>query len=137
MAYRFKHEPESILTVHNDKNSVAAGWNRGIEAAQFEGCDYVLVINSDIIFKSNAIDRLVVFAVSHPEAVMWTMSEYADLFGLEKAPEDENFSEHPHFSCFMVKSDYFNIVLLGFPASLIVIFFLNLGHGEPVPAGLL
>jgi GT2 family glycosyltransferase len=41
---------------------------------------------------------------------MWTMSEYSDLALLEEAPEDENFSENPHFSCFMVKSDFFKNV---------------------------
>jgi len=109
--YVFNHEPESshVVNIPNIE-SVAACWNLGIEKAQELGCDYVLVINVDIVFKSNAIDRLVDFAEAHPEAVMWTMSEYSDLALIEQAPEDENFSEHPHFSCFMVKTDYFKNV---------------------------
>ncbi len=54
------------------KQSVSHAWNMGIEEGKKAGCDYILVINTDIVFKSNAIDRLVDFAEKHPDAVMWT-----------------------------------------------------------------
>jgi GT2 family glycosyltransferase len=109
--YAFLHPPESVQLISGgDVQSVAKGWNLGIEEAHRLACDYVLVINTDIILKSNAIDRLVTFAESHPDAVMWTMSEYADLALLEQCPEDENYTEHPHFSCYMVKPDFFKHV---------------------------
>lgn len=110
LAYHFNYQPESIEIVKSDIPSVAHGWNLGIETGIRLGCEYILVINHDIVFKSNAIDRLVAFAAQHDEAVMWTMSEYADMGGLEEAPEDENSSEHPHFSCFMVKKNFFSHV---------------------------
>ena len=101
--YAFDHEPESVHILKNEgQQSVAKAWNLGIAQAGLLNCDYVLVINTDIVFKSNAIDRLVKFAESQP-ALLWTMAEYADLALLEESSEDENFSEHPHFSCFMVK----------------------------------
>ncbi len=108
--YHFVHEPESIhIAKGKEPQSVASAWNIGIEQAMELNCDYVLVTNTDIVLKSNAIDRLVTFAENAgKEASMWTMAEYADLGMLEEAPEDENFSEHPHFSCFMVRSDFFS-----------------------------
>lgn len=111
LMYKFKSQPESTHIVKPEgEQSVAKAWNLGIEEAGKLGCDYVVVINTDIVFKSNAIDRLVDFAENHQEAVMWTASEYADLAFIEEAPEDENFSEHPHFSCFMVKPSILDIV---------------------------
>src|SRR6185312_8209531 len=105
--YVFDHEPDEIHIVKPEgQQSVAKAWNLGIKKAKELECDYVLVINHDIKFKSNAIDRLVSFGQGHPEAVMWTMSEYSDPAFIEEAPEDENYSEHPHFSCYMVKPDF-------------------------------
>jgi len=99
-----------VLTFPDGEQSVAKGWNTGINKAKELGLDYVLVVNNDIVLKSNAIDRLVAFAENHPEACMWTMSEWADLSSLETCPEDENFNEHPHFSCYMVKPSILDTV---------------------------
>ena len=111
LVYAFDHVPDEIRILHPiGKQSVSQAWNLGIEEGNTAGCDYILVINTDIIFKSNAIDRLVDFAVNHPEAVMWTGSECADLANLKSCPENENYSENPHFSCFMVKNDFFGYV---------------------------
>jgi hypothetical protein len=111
LAYTFDHEPDEIKVLYpTGQQSVSQAWNKGIEEGSKAGCDYILVINIDIVFKSNAIDRLVDFAENHPEAVLWTMSECVDLANLESCPEDENFSEHPVFSCFMVKADFFKHV---------------------------
>ncbi len=109
--FSFIQQPKfSTILKPEGQQSVSKAWNMGIQEAQNQECDYVMVINTDIVFKSNAIDRLVAFAETHPEFVMWTMAEYSDLALLESCPEDENFSEHPHFSCFMVKPDFFKYV---------------------------
>lgn len=110
IAYYFVQQPEEIITIVTNSNnqSVSRAWNMGIDTAALHKYDYVLVINTDIVLKSNTIDRLVSFAESHNEAVMWTASEYADLGGIEEAPEDEGYNEHPHFSCFMVQPDFFS-----------------------------
>ena len=73
LTYVFDHAPSETRILHPDgKQSVSHAWNLGIEEGKAAGCDYVLVINTDIVFKSNAIDRLVDFAEKHSEAVMWT-----------------------------------------------------------------
>jgi GT2 family glycosyltransferase len=80
----------------------------GIEEGKKAGCVYVLVINTDIVFKKNAIDRLVDFAALHPESVMWTGTECNDLATLDACPETERITYNPHYSCFMVKNDFFS-----------------------------
>lgn len=103
-AFKFDQEPDEILIQRGkDPQTVAGAWNVGVEKAAYYKCDYVLVTNTDIVFKHNAIDRLVDFAEAHTEFDMWTSSEYPDLGLIDEADEDENYSEHPHFSCFMVK----------------------------------
>lgn len=110
-AYEFNHEPDKLIPIQPLKEqSVAHAWNRGIQEGINNGCEYILVINTDIIFKSNAIDRLVKFAEAHQEAVMWAMAEWSDAGSIETAPEDEGFNEHPNFSCYMVKKDFFTHV---------------------------
>ncbi len=111
LTYIFNQTPLEIKVLHPiGQQSVSQAWNKGIEIGMKAGCEYILVINTDIVFKSNAIDRLVDFAESHPDAVLWTMTECRDLASLENCPEDESFVEHPNFSCFMVKSDFFRHV---------------------------
>jgi GT2 family glycosyltransferase len=111
LSYIFDHEPSEVKVLYpTGQQSVSKAWNKGIEEGARVGCNYILVINTDIVFKSNAIDRLVDFAEKHSEAVMWTMTECPDLANIEKCIEDESFSEHPLFSCFMVKADFFGHV---------------------------
>lgn len=111
LTYLFNKEPIEVKVLHpTGQQSVAQAWNKGIEEGSRAGCDYILVINTDIVFKSNAIERLVDFAERHPEAVLWTMTECKELSALESCPEDESFAEYPNFSCFMVKSDFFGHV---------------------------
>ncbi len=86
--------------------SVAKAWNTALQFAELK-YDYLLIINTDIVLKSNAIDRLVMFAHQTPEAFIWTASEWADEATIEQAGEDENYNEHPHFSCFLVRPQVF------------------------------
>ena len=109
--YRFRQKPNEIRVLHpKDLRSVAQAWNMGIKEGGNADCEYILVINTDIVFKSDAIDRLVDFAKKHNEAVLWTMAPCGDLDNLEGCSEDETFVQHPDFSCFMVKNDFFKHV---------------------------
>jgi hypothetical protein len=111
LIYLFDRTPNETRILHPErKQSVSHAWNLGIEEGKATGCDYILVINTDIVFKRNAIDRLVDFAQKHPEAVMWTGTECEDLATLESCQENENITENPHYSCFMVKNDFFSNV---------------------------
>ena len=109
LTYVFTQTPLESRVLHSTgQQSVSQAWNLGVEEGKKAGCDYILVINTDIVFKHNAIDRLVDFAVAHPEAVMWTGTECDDLATLESCQETEKITFNPHYSCFMVKSDFFD-----------------------------
>ena len=111
LTYLFSQPPvETKVLKPTGQQNVAQAWNRGIEAGSSLGCDYVLVINTDIVLKSNAIDKLVDFAQAQKDAVLWTMTECQDLTLIEECKEEETFSERPNFSCFMVKTDFFTHV---------------------------
>jgi len=101
--WQFTQHPNELHVLEGRQpQGVTKAWNDGIAKAIELGCEYILILNDDIVLKHDAIDTLVVFAQAHPEASLWSMGAYHDLFGLEQAGEDENFSEHPNFSAFMV-----------------------------------
>jgi len=118
--YPIKESIELVRVKGREPQSVTKGWNDGIKKGIELGCEYVLVINDDIIIKSNAIDRLVSFAESKKDnnSVMWTMGQWAldpeqnkgvteddyvgIVNGLEHSGEDENSTQHPNFSAYMV-----------------------------------
>jgi GT2 family glycosyltransferase len=111
LTYTFNQPIDEIKVLHpTGQQNVSQAWNRGIEEGGKAGCKYILVINTDVVFKSNAVDRLIDFAESRTDAVLWTMTECKELASLESCPEDEGFVENPNFSCFMVKSDFFEHV---------------------------
>jgi GT2 family glycosyltransferase len=83
------------------ENNVSMAWNGCIKRLLDQGCRYVLVPNLDILFKSNCIDRLVAYAEAHPEYILITAGPTGDE-NVESAIDDENVSEHPAFSLFLV-----------------------------------
>lgn len=94
--------------LQNPDNCVSMAWNRAIEFLLKQGCDYVIVPNLDIVFRSTLVDNLVRFAEqSDPDIILWTALPWNDLPTLEEADETPEAPETPHFSCFMVNSDLF------------------------------
>lgn len=111
LQYSFTQHPDEMYVIEGRQpQSVSKGWNDGVQKGIDVGCDYILIINDDIIIKRNAIDRLVAFAEAHPEFVIWSMGGTPDMFNIENCEEDEEWSEHPNFSAFMVKKDFFTHV---------------------------
>ena len=92
---------------------VAKAWNDGISKARELNVDYVLVVNSDIVLRSDCIDNLVGFANRHNEGVMWTAGQFSNLPELETAVlnlDDNNSSPHPSMSAFLVKPNFHDIM---------------------------
>ncbi len=89
------------LALINERNNLARAWNRGIQAALEQGCDYVIVMNLDLIFHAKFLDNLVAFAGQHPEAVVWSGEPWPEHPTLEQAelagPPTQAFDA----SCFM------------------------------------
>jgi len=103
-AWQFTQHPNELHVLEGRQpQAVSKAWNDGIQKAVELGCEYILVLNEDIVLKQDAIDNLVAFAQQRQEAVLWSMGNYHDLFSLEQAiNKPEEFSEHPNFSAFMV-----------------------------------
>ena len=99
--------PKIPLTIMDNPkgNHVGSAWNLGIKTTLQAGFDYVIVCNNDIIFHKKAIDNLIDFAQKHQEYILWTAGEWPNLRTIKTVDDavfDDNFDEHPHFSCFMV-----------------------------------
>ena len=108
---QLSQQPYKVITLEGRQpQAVSKAWNDGIQRAIDEGCEYIFIFNIDIQLKSDAIDNLIRFAESHPEAVIWSMGTHDNPFNLEDAPLDEGFNEHPNFSGFMVRKDFFTHV---------------------------
>jgi len=105
-----QHPDETYILEGRQPQSVAKAWNDGIDKAIEVGADYIIVINNDILMRRDAVDKLVAFAEAHPDFVMWTMGTLPDPFNMENEPLDENWSEHPCFSAYMVRNDFFTHV---------------------------
>lgn len=97
---------KQVTIIDNPKgNEVGAAWNLGIKIALEQGCEYVMVLNNDLVLHHSCIDNLLTFADMHPEFILWSASEWVDIRtinGIKEAEIKWDFSEHPHFSYFMV-----------------------------------
>ena len=98
------------MVINNPENNVSMAWNRSIRELLSAGCQYVIVPNLDLVFKSNLVDKLVGFAETHKEYILWTALPWGELESIEQATEVENAPETPHFSCFMVDHRLFDEV---------------------------
>ena len=69
--------------VNNDANILSRSWNKGIQKAFKDGCEYVIIPNLDIKLYDYTIDNLVDFA-KDDDSVMWsgrctnTVANYPD-----------------------------------------------------------
>ena len=95
---------ESVGTVlDNTENIVSQSWNKAINFLLYNGADYVVVPNLDLVFKSTLVDNLVDFAEQTKDNyILWTALPWGEKESIEEAIEGEGSPETPHFSCFMV-----------------------------------
>lgn len=96
--------------IPNDVNCVSSAWNKAIDYGRSQKVDYIFCPNNDIIFHPQAVDNLIQFSIDHPEFILWTANQYADLRSIKSAEFGTSFDEHPHFSCWMVKPDFVDIL---------------------------
>jgi len=113
---------ESVRTTHTwtpyiidnwrENRGCSKAWNLGFDRAKADGCDFILICNDDILFAKHTIDALVEeFEASPKDVVMMTAVNSA---GACPTPEtifefprqESNHSEHPDFSCIMIKPDF-------------------------------
>jgi GT2 family glycosyltransferase len=83
-------------------NILAAAWNLGIKSAISHHSSQILILNNDIVLHPQAIDTLVDFSNAHPDILLVSGSEWANLRTLNEITTNSSFSPHPHFSCFLI-----------------------------------
>lgn len=93
----------------NDRNNVARAWNKGISKALSRGARYVMVINLDLIFHRECVQRLVRLAQETPQCVIWSGCHIA-FDDLERAPVVDDRGRPIDAACFMVDAKLFEKV---------------------------
>jgi len=102
---------------HRAQVPLAAAWNKGFRDAVADGCKYIGIFNDDILLSPTTLDRMVECFFWMPKDVVLVSAnnvysqlatphaifDHADL-------NDKTYSEHPNYSCFMVKHDFFDKV---------------------------
>jgi GT2 family glycosyltransferase len=117
------NHPLSMRVVPQWRNQVALAkaWNLGTFACIADGCDYILISNDDILLSPHTINHMVESFSLLPKEVVLVSAN--NLFGNEQMPdpyailskqpetiEEMSYSEHPNYSCFMIKADFFDKV---------------------------
>lgn len=111
---RFYIQPQ-----HRTQVPLAAAWNKGFYDAEADGCDYIAILNDDILLSPETLDRMIVtFDQLGKDVVLVSannlyghLANPHDIFThSEQDMADMTVSEHPNYSCFMVKWDFFDKV---------------------------
>lgn len=102
---------------------LAAAWNRGINEAIKDGCDYIIVSNDDVLFAPFSIDNAIQFIDSDRMNIDFlgftdVSPTYEDPFMITFAEQDDTFTPDQTiggavyrddlFSCFVIKRDFFD-----------------------------
>lgn len=97
-----------VIDNWRQNEGVAAAWNKGVERALFDGCDYILISNDDVVMSADVIGELVHFTdVLYDDAVLVTARNVRDW----KTADDLRhkwvdakrvLGDNPDFSCFMI-----------------------------------
>lgn len=88
-----------VIDNWNENKGVAKAWNMGIRESTFDGNDYTLVCNDDIIFYPGGIDRL----IDHMEENNFLLLTG---FGMQAADDHPDY-DIGDFACFAVKNEEF------------------------------
>ena len=107
--------------IRNPKNEgVSHSWNQGTRKALEDNCDYILIINNDVVLRKDTIDNLVErLEKNEPSVVMVTainvrndcQQDPKNLPNLAvEVYQKNNETENPDFSCFMINKDCYKAV---------------------------
>lgn len=106
-----------IIDNWRENRVLAESWNLGIETAIDLGCDYILIINDDVLFSPWTLTGLVQAYKAVPEVGMVTgmnvrgSMQPHDIFNIEiPSWASHNYAESPDFACFMLTPDTFSKV---------------------------
>jgi len=110
--YEVKIIPQYIVN-----RPLSAAWNEGVAWSKGRGHDFTLVINDDIMFSPQCIDNLITAFVDQEKdgVVMVTGCNVHSFLDdpyliLDYANSLIDYTEHPDFSCFMIRPDIVSTV---------------------------
>lgn len=92
-----------IIDNWRDNKGVGKAWNQGIKAATESGCDYILVINDDVLIAPYSIDRLI---QDWPED--YTLTGFVHHNDISRPPAETGYDESPDFGGFMITPETIN-----------------------------
>lgn len=98
-----------------NENCLASAWNKGINGCLDSDCEYIVIPNLDIEFRSDTVDNLVKFAKENQEyngkrVLMWGGLEIKDKSKLNDSLPSESISEGAGFWFYMIHRDLFKLV---------------------------
>ena len=107
-----------VMPQYRQREALSAAWNNGSKRAFFEGCDFALVCNDDIMFAPECIDNMVNEYIKYqnegvvmvtPNNIMGQMPDkYSILNYYLPAEQSSSIADHPNFSCFLIAKDFFD-----------------------------
>jgi GT2 family glycosyltransferase len=102
---------EFLMAFNGCNAGVAVGWNQIIRFGLRNGVDSILVCNNDIAFGRHTIDGMIDafdrLVAECPETVMVTATNQTKTPSqLDNIKQEWKNSEHPDFSCFMIRPDF-------------------------------
>lgn len=99
--------------------ALSKAWNDGAQRAFDDGCEFAIVCNDDILFAPQTIDALVDqyeilresdnVIMTTPNNILMQLANPDDIFNYQMPPGDPTWSEHPNFSCFCIKQEFFEL----------------------------
>jgi hypothetical protein len=101
-----------IQPQHRHQVPLAESWNKGLRDAIADGCEYIAILNDDILLSPKTLDNMTecftdeVVLVS-ANNILGHLDNPYDIFTYNEQSKDlSTSSEHPNFSCFMITKDY-------------------------------
>lgn len=107
-----------IITNYRENRCIAQSWNEGCKAAIEKWCDYILIINDDILLAPWTVDHLVDYMEkrgSHHISMVTgldirSITDYPDdVLSMEES-EAKLTTESPNFSCFLIEPETIEVV---------------------------
>lgn len=107
-----------IIEQWKDQLPLAGAWNKGFNQAVKDGCDYIFILNDDILFSPDSVNNTILELERLGEEVVLISlnnikGELEDPYSI--LSKEEPFApgmvdDHPNYSCFMVRRDFFDKV---------------------------
>lgn len=101
-------QPANVIYWHQQKPlSVAASWNKGLRWIFDHGCDYALVVNSDVELRTDTYRHL---AADGGMFVTGVGVSDKPQMGEPRTPSPEGKRNHPDFSCYVIRRECFELL---------------------------